>query len=435
MPRFLLTFLGGFQARLDAGPSVTVSSRKAQALLAYLALPSGRPHAREKLATLLGGDLRAELARTSLRQSLLVLRRALAPVSPSPLRLHGDTATLDPVLSRWTSPRSRQPRRPLTGRRSSEPSRSTGESSWTACASNPNPSRPGSWSSVSGFASWPSRRWRAPRPPAAGGSCRPGAPDGAASAGAGSAPGGGPPGSDAPLRPASPTRRRTPAIQRVLGRAAAGARARPRAADAAALPGDPAPSGGPPSGRGARRDTAARSWADRPGASDARRTVYRDPALRSSGGAPADRPRAELACLAAALADVRAGHGRLLTVVGEAGVGKSRLLAEVAAAAGTRRRSGARRPRLEPEQVLPFAPWVDAFRSGRVPDDLPILEGLLPRWRGELTRLIPEISSAAPPVDSTDHRTLFEAVGVCSRASPSGSRSSSSSRTSTGPTT
>ena len=96
MPRLLLTLLGGFQVRLDAGPSVTVSSRKAQALLAYLALPPGRPHAREKLATLLGGDLRAELARTSLRQSLLALRRALAPVSPSPLRLHGDTATLDP---------------------------------------------------------------------------------------------------------------------------------------------------------------------------------------------------------------------------------------------------------------------------------------------------------------------------------------------------
>ena len=120
----------------------------------------------------------------------------------------------------------------------------------------------------------------------------------------------------------------------------------------------------------------------------------------------------ELACLAAALADVRACHGRLLTVVGEAGVGKSRLLAEVAAVA---ERAGDRvlvGRAWEPEQVLPFAPWVDAFRSGRVPDDLPILEGLLPRWRGELTRLMPEISSAAPPVDSTDHRTLFEAVGA-----------------------
>ena len=123
-------------------------------------------------------------------------------------------------------------------------------------------------------------------------------------------------------------------------------------------------------------------------------------------------------------------------MVGEAGVGKSRLLAEVAAAA---ERDGDRvlvGRAWEPEQVLPFAPWVDAFRGGRVPDDLPILEGLLPRWRGELTRLIPEVSSASaagrlhgPP------GPYSKPSEPSSRASPSGSRSSSSWRTSTGPTT
>ena len=97
MARLLLSLLGSFQARLDAGPLVAISSRKAQALLAYLANPPGQPHAREKLATLLGGDLRADLARTALRQSLLVLRRALTSASPTPLRLHGDTAALDPA--------------------------------------------------------------------------------------------------------------------------------------------------------------------------------------------------------------------------------------------------------------------------------------------------------------------------------------------------
>ena len=55
MEQVSLTLLGGFQVRLGPEPQ-TVPTRKAQALLAYLALHAGHAHSREKLATLLWGN-------------------------------------------------------------------------------------------------------------------------------------------------------------------------------------------------------------------------------------------------------------------------------------------------------------------------------------------------------------------------------------------
>ena len=49
--RLRLTLLGGFQAQLDAGAALVLPTKKTQALLAYLALPLGQAHPREKLAT------------------------------------------------------------------------------------------------------------------------------------------------------------------------------------------------------------------------------------------------------------------------------------------------------------------------------------------------------------------------------------------------
>ena len=51
MARLSVTLLGGFQARLDAGPAVALPTRKSQALLAYLALPPGQAHPRDKLGS------------------------------------------------------------------------------------------------------------------------------------------------------------------------------------------------------------------------------------------------------------------------------------------------------------------------------------------------------------------------------------------------
>lgn len=65
MAKLGLTLLGGFQARLEPGPTLRLPTRKAQALLAYLALPLGQAHPRDKLAALLWGGIRQESARAS----------------------------------------------------------------------------------------------------------------------------------------------------------------------------------------------------------------------------------------------------------------------------------------------------------------------------------------------------------------------------------
>jgi DNA-binding SARP family transcriptional activator len=93
-----LTLLGRFQACLRPGPSLKVPTRKAQGLLAYLALPSGLVHARDKLAALLWGDMRDEQARTNLRQTLFTLRQALPVTRPHSLRLDGQDVALDPSV-------------------------------------------------------------------------------------------------------------------------------------------------------------------------------------------------------------------------------------------------------------------------------------------------------------------------------------------------
>ena len=95
--RLLLTLSGGFTARLSSGEGLGFPTRKSQALLAYLAVPPGRPHPRDKLAALLWGDLQPPQARGGLRQALSALRKVLAATSPPALRVAADTVALDPA--------------------------------------------------------------------------------------------------------------------------------------------------------------------------------------------------------------------------------------------------------------------------------------------------------------------------------------------------
>jgi TolB-like protein/Tfp pilus assembly protein PilF len=71
-----LLLLGAFSLKRGVQP-VGSLPKKAQALLAYLALHRGRSFAREQLATLLWGHSGSEQARRSLRQCLMSLRSAL----------------------------------------------------------------------------------------------------------------------------------------------------------------------------------------------------------------------------------------------------------------------------------------------------------------------------------------------------------------------
>src|SRR5882672_3150645 len=94
MARLSLTLLGGFQARLEPGSAIALPTRKSQALLAYLALPPGRAHPRDKLAALLWGGIREESSRASLRQALFAIRKALSDTAA--VQQHGDALALEP---------------------------------------------------------------------------------------------------------------------------------------------------------------------------------------------------------------------------------------------------------------------------------------------------------------------------------------------------
>ena len=120
----------------------------------------------------------------------------------------------------------------------------------------------------------------------------------------------------------------------------------------------------------------------------------------------------ELAWLAEALGAAWQGEARMVLVVGEAGIGKSRLVAELAAEATRRDGRILLAGCHETEQSLPFRPWVDALRDGHALADPDLLAGLGAVWQAELTRLFPELGGPAPPIPTTaaDHVRLFEAV-------------------------
>lgn len=95
MARLHLTLLGTFQARVEPETRIALPTRKSQALLAFLALPPGRAHGRDKLASLLWGDMADREARGGLRQALSALRKL--STGPTVLVLDGDGVALDPA--------------------------------------------------------------------------------------------------------------------------------------------------------------------------------------------------------------------------------------------------------------------------------------------------------------------------------------------------
>jgi tetratricopeptide (TPR) repeat protein len=119
---------------------------------------------------------------------------------------------------------------------------------------------------------------------------------------------------------------------------------------------------------------------------------------------------AEMGRLRQLLQDATGARGRLAVVLGEAGIGKTRLVGELAihaSDAGARLLLGRS---YESEQILAFGPWVDAFRGAGLTADAEPVSGLEPVWRGELARLLPELGVQS--LDSAaDSRRVFEAIG------------------------
>jgi len=135
---------------------------------------------------------------------------------------------------------------------------------------------------------------------------------------------------------------------------------------------------------------------------------------RLADGRPVEPPLvgrdAELGALRQALDAALAGRSQLCLLIGEAGIGKSRLIGEMAAEA-TRRGARVLMGRcFELEQVLPFRPWAQAFREAGLGAAPPA--GLNPVWQAELMRLLPEWGAAGPPsaTEPEDYMRLFEAV-------------------------
>ncbi len=394
MPRLRINLLGGWEARAADGSLLRLTSRKSQALLAYLAMPAGRRHQREALAALLWGEVAYGRARASLRQALLTIRRALGSdadllqLDLDEVALDGDAVEVDAA----------ELERSLT--RGSP-------TSADAILLYRGPLLAGLSVQAAGFEDWLSaERGR--------------------------------------LHELA-----TQSLVRVLEQQEAGG-----SADEAILTAlrilalDPLHEAGHRAlmrlyVRLGRRGAALQQY--RTCVDTLRRELAAEPAPVTQQlyadivRAPEAVPRAmtsaapsrgtvawitsltaqprvgrgeQLTALDRVLADTERGTGGLVALVGEAGIGKSRLGAEFA------RRAAEHSFRVllgrchESEQILPFSPWIDALRSAGLEASSAAVVALDATRRSAFATLLPELSAESDEGErrEIDHLRLFESV-------------------------
>ena len=399
MTRLELTLLGGFRARLESGPPVVLPTRKAQALLAYLALPLGQAHPRDKVAALLWGDMRQPQARASLRQALTAIRKALAGVDA--LRVDTETVALDPAVVAVDA---------LIFEQSAKGG--TLQSLEQAAALYQGDLLAGLALNEAPFEEWLLNERERLHELALGAFARLLAQQRAAGA------------TEAAVQSAlrllaldplqEPVHRALMRLYAQLGRR--GAALRQYQVCVAALERELHTE--PESETRALYQGILRRQATRgdegPVPNQAGVAVAPAPASRHVAAAP-EIPlvgrETEVALLAEALGQALAGDGQLIALLGETGIDKSRLAAEIATTAASRGCQVMLGRCYETEQALPFAPWVDALRSARVTDNHALVTELAPAWRAELARLLPEVGvGPATARTDADPRNLFEAV-------------------------
>jgi TolB-like protein len=93
-----LSIFGRFRAADAFGKEIPIKSKKARALLAYLALPTGKERSREEVMALLWSERADEQARSSLRQALSGLRKELGETADRALKITDEWLALDPGL-------------------------------------------------------------------------------------------------------------------------------------------------------------------------------------------------------------------------------------------------------------------------------------------------------------------------------------------------
>ena len=405
MERLSLTLLGGFQARLDSGTVLRLRARQTAALLAYLALPCGMSHPRDKLASLLWGHLPQDEARNRLRQALFALRKTLGPVAAPCLSVDGDTLVLDPaqvevdvlLFERLVADGSLD---------SLERAASLyrGELLQGLAAQGPHPSAFEEWLggererlkelALEALAKLVSVHRAA------------GAPERALGAAL----------RILALDPIQEVAHRTAMrLQVHLGRRSAALRQYQACVNSLRRELNVEPE---EETRELYRDILRRRPILVAGGPVPRTGGCLEGATSSDEG-PLIGRELEIERLRAWLATILSGSCQVALLVGETGVGKSRLVAKLVAEAFVA--DAELKPRSirmllgrchEDEEILPFGPWIDAFRAGRLPQDRALLDELHPVWRAELARLLPELGGPEIPIslDPPDAARLFEGV-------------------------
>jgi DNA-binding SARP family transcriptional activator len=396
MARLELTLLGGFGARLGGRP-LHLPGRKARTLLAYLALRPGQMHPREHLAALLWGEADDARARDSLRHALGALRTAVRGTRPAALlderhavALRPEAVVVDAVLFERLAVQS------------------TPEALERAARLYAGDLLDGLDGDEDPFREWllvERARLREVARSAFGRLLvhhgRSGAFDGAIQT-AGRLLG---------LDPADEDAHR--ALMRVYAiQGRRGAALRQYQICVGALIREVG-SGPEPETKALYREVLrAGAGATSPPHTGARG----EGGLLPSAPLPLERAPligrdAETARLRAALDAAVRGEGQVILVLGEAGVGKSRVADAVlpeAARLGARVLVGRSH---ESERILPLGPWAEALRAGGVGRNPRLLDDLDRPWRVELRRLLPEIGPRTPmPPPGRDPLRLFEAV-------------------------
>jgi len=387
MARISLSLLGGFQARRGSQP-LTVPSRKARALLSYLALPPGRRHPREQLAALLWGGLGDAQARDSLRHALAVLRQALGQsvltdgqtVALDPAAVDIDAVGFEHAAARGAADAAAEIYRGdlLEGLALGEPP----------------------------FEDW--LRIERARLRELGQRALAQQLTRQQASGA--------------LEQAIQTALRLLAIDQLqehvhrtliglyLRQGRRGDALKQYNACVAILKQE----------LGADPEAATRRlYESLRGPKTTEAAPLQDDTSRIGLGpdelgtpeTPLIGREPEMRRLRAALEDAAAGRGSVVTIVGEPGIGKSRLVQELALEAAQRKTRVLIGRCYQSEQILAFGAWADAFRGGGLAE-LVRTERLSPGWRRDLSRFFPELTSDASEAGTapTDYLRLFEAA-------------------------
>jgi len=157
-----------------------------------------------------------------------------------------------------------------------------------------------------------------------------------------------------------------------------------------------------------RSGTAGHGGRPRRGADAREPTVSWPPMVRAPHVGRVD----EMRKLHEVLKDALGRRGQLVAVMGEAGIGKTRLVNELAGEADRAEAQVWLGRAYESDRILTFGPWVDAIRTSGLARDGASLGDLSPVWRSELGRLVPELgeSSLKEARHQDNPRRIFEAV-------------------------